>query len=125
MKKTIAISVMTTFLSVLALPAQAAMVETEQLIQQQSLQTERAKLAEWVQRDEVKAQLLTMGVDESALESRIAALTDAEVAEINQQMQDLPAGADVLGVVLVVFIVLVITDLLGASDVFPFINPVN
>lgn len=72
-----------------------------------------------MQREEVKAQLAEMGVDEHALELRVASLTDTEVAEINGQIQDLPVGSDVLG------IVLVITDVMGASDVFPFIKPVH
>ena len=38
---------------------------------------------------------------------------------------ELPAGGDVLGVILVVFIVFVITDVIGATDIFPFIKPVK
>jgi hypothetical protein len=52
-------------------------------------------------------------------------MTDEEIAQLNQQIDELPAGGDVLGILLVIFIVFVITDVIGATDIFPFIHPVN
>jgi hypothetical protein len=52
-------------------------------------------------------------------------MTDQEVARLNQHLAELPAGGDVLGVILILFIVFIITDMLGATDIFPFVKPVN
>jgi hypothetical protein len=52
-------------------------------------------------------------------------MTDEEMAQLNQQIDELPAGGDVLGILLVIFLVFVITDVIGATDIFPFIHPVN
>ena len=53
-------------------------------------------------------------------------MTDAEIAQINQRIAEMPAGgSSVLGVLLIIFIVFVITDVLGATDIFPFIKPIK
>jgi hypothetical protein len=52
-------------------------------------------------------------------------MTQAEVAQLNQQIDQLPAGSGVLGIVVLIFIVFVITDVIGATDIFPFIHPVR
>jgi len=52
-------------------------------------------------------------------------MTDQEVAKLDHRMKELPAGGDVLGVALVVFIVFIITDAIGATDIFPFVHSVN
>jgi hypothetical protein len=66
-----------------------------------------------------------MGVKAEDIESRVKLMTHEEIAQLNQQIDELPAGGDLLGVILIVFIVFVITDVIGATDIFPFIKPVN
>lgn len=106
--------------------AQAAMVSTDELIQTQKSERDRDRLARLLAREDVQQQLIERGVDPQAALARVARLSDAEVARINQRIGELPAGgADVLGVALVVFIVLVITDVIGATNIFPFIKPVK
>ncbi len=106
--------------------AQAAMVGTDELIQAQKSALDRERLAQLLEREDVQQQLIDRGVDPQAALARVARLSDAEVAQINQRMAELPAGGvDVLGVALVVFIVLVITDVIGATNIFPFIKPVK
>ncbi len=53
---------------------------------------------------------------------RVASMTDEEVRALNQKMEEMPAGGGVVGVVIIIFLVLVITDLVGWTDVFPFVN---
>lgn len=125
MKKTIAFSVLLSFFSVLALPVQAAMFTTQDVVQQQLMQNERDKLTAFMQREDVKQQFVTMGVAAEDIEMRVAALTDAEVQQLNQQMATVPAGEGVLGLAVLVFIVFVITDALGATDLFTFVHPIN
>lgn len=56
---------------------------------------------------------------------RLDRLTDSELQQLAQKSEELPAGQGVLGVVLAIILILVILDLLGATDVFPVIDPVN
>ena len=66
-----------------------------------------------------------MGVNPADIESRVNLMTAEEVEMLSRHMDELPVGGDVLGVILIVFIVFVITDVIGATDIFPFIKPVN
>ncbi len=88
---------------------------------------DRQRVHWFLDREDVRAQLMELGISSEEAHRRVAALTDAEIAEINGRLDRLPAGGSfvgaVLGFILVLFLVLVITDLLGASDVFPFIHP--
>ena len=105
--------------------AQAAMVTNELVINRVQQNTAQAELLQTINRSDVKQQLLEMGVNSESIESRISLMTHEEIAQLNQQIDELPAGGDVLGVLLVIFIVFVITDVIGATDIFPFIKPVN
>ena len=107
-------------------PAQAAMVGTAQAVAAQQGALDRARLASLLEREDLQAQLAAMGVDVGHARERVASLTDAEVARINLQLERLPAGSDsVLGVLLLIFIVFIITDALGATDIFPFVHPIK
>lgn len=107
-------------------PAQAAMVGTAQAIAAQQGSLDRARLASLLEREDLQRQLTAQGVDIQQAKERVASLTDAEVTRINQQLEQLPAGSDsVLGVLVLIFIVFIITDALGATDIFPFVHPIN
>ena len=108
------------------LPAQAAMIGNEQIINQGlSVQT-RDSLRQLLKQDTARQQLQAWGVSPDQINTRINSLTDAELARINQQVGDLNAGGNsVLGILLVIFFVFVITDVIGATDIFPFIHPVK
>lgn len=118
------------FLSILLalmplLPAQAAMIGNQQILNQNQSQQTRDSLQQLLEQETARQQLQAWGVSPDQIRNRIDSLTDAELARINQQVDDLNAGGSVLGVLLVVFIVFVITDVIGATDIFPFIHPVN
>lgn len=109
-------------------PVMAGMVGTDQLLTAEQQQADRDRLLATLSRDDVRQQLTALGVDPTQALERVSRMTDAEVAALNQRMDDIPVGADggtVLAVALVVFIVFVITDAIGATDIFPFIRPVN
>ena len=107
------------------LPAQAAMIGNQQIINQnQSYQT-RDSLQQLLGQEAAQQQLQAWGVSPDQIKSRIDSLTDTELARINQQVNDLHAGGDVLGILLVIFIVFIITDVIGATDIFPFVHPVK
>lgn len=106
-------------------PVFAGMVGTEQLLATEQAQAEREHLLSALAREDVQEQLVQMGVDPTEAVDRVKRMTDTEVAALNERIDELPAGSGVLGVVVTVFIVFVITDVIGATDIFPFIRPVN
>lgn len=122
---------MTTLFAALALfsaqmaPLQAAMLSTGEVQQQQRHQLAKAQLMAALERSEVQQKLTAMGVDIDQAKARVATLTEAEIAQLNQGINDLPAGSDFLGVALTIFIIFVITDMLGATDVFTFVHPIR
>jgi hypothetical protein len=100
------------------LAAQAGMVSTLQAVEAstrvQDLATVNAALA----REEVRAQFAALGVEQAQIESRVAALTDSELRTLAGQMAEMPAGADALAVIGIVFLVLLILEAVGVIDVF-------
>lgn len=110
------------FATLAAPVAQAGIITTESYVEQTRADARRDKVTEMLQRDDVRAQMLAMGVDPSQLDARLAGLSDAEVTELANRMEELPAGAGVVELLLVVLLVFVILDIAGVTDVFPFIN---
>lgn len=124
-KKTGSLLLAVSLLAVQALPAQAGMMGTGQVLAAQSVQLDRARLSSMLEREDLQRQLAALGVDAQSAKERVASLTDAEVARINQRLEQLPAGSGILGVVLVILVIFVVTDALGVTDIFPFIHPVR
>jgi hypothetical protein len=102
-------------LASLGLPVHAGMLPTD------AANPERARVLTVLERSDVQAQLQANGVNPADVKVRVAAMTDDEVAQLAGQIDSLPAGgSDLLTIILVVFIVLLITDLLGLTHIFPF-----
>lgn len=80
----------------------------------------KARLSAQLDRGQLAQMLEQRGVDREAVKARIAALTDEEAAALAQKIDQLPAGAGILEVVFVLFIILLVTDILGLTKVFPF-----
>jgi hypothetical protein len=113
------IAVLLAITLVVPLPARAAMLSTES-----ALGPDRERIAQILDRTDVQAQLQAFGVSAAEVKARVAALTDEEAAELAARIGELPAGGvNVLGVVLIVFLVLLLTDILGYTKVFPFTRP--
>ncbi len=102
--------------------ANAALVGTEAVIDAQRAHQDRSRIRALLGREEVKAGLLARGVDPADVQARVDNLTDREVQTLAAKMDQLPAGGDVLGVAVFVFLVLLITDILGFTDIFPFVK---
>lgn len=104
---------------------QAGMVSTGQVAVQAS-QNERARVIGFLEREDVRQAMESYGVNPVDAKARVAALTDEEIASLNQQIGDLPAGGDsVLGILFAIFIILLITDILGFTKIFPFTRSVR
>ncbi|MBK9185050.1 MAG: PA2779 family protein [Moraxellaceae bacterium] len=111
----------------LSLPIQAfaAVIPTDAVIAQATamdLSHQRSELTTFLTRTDVQKQLVSLGVDQNQAAARIAALSDAEVQQLYGKMQTLPAGGDILGTLVFIFVLLLITDLLGLTNVYPFVH---
>jgi len=106
-------------------PAQAAMIGNAQIINEVRSDLNRSELLHILDRETARQELIALGVSPDMVKQRVAQMTDAEVAQLNQHLADLPAGGDIWGVLLLLFIVFIITDMLGATDIFPFVKPIN
>ena len=107
------------FSLVAPLPLQAGMVATQSVV-------ERERIMNVVDRAEVQAQLQAYGVNPAELKARVAALTDEEAAALAAKIDSLPAGGiDILGAIVLVFLVLLLTDILGFTKIFPFTRPIK
>jgi hypothetical protein len=107
------------FLSVVMLqPVSAAIISTQTALASEQRAGEVARIQQFLDRDDVQAQLIEMGVEPAAAQERVAALTDAELARIAQHLDQLPAGGSVIAVVGIVFVVLLILELVGVTNIF-------
>ena len=104
---------------------QAAMISTEQAVAAQTAQQNREKLAAALDRPGVAAELERMGVAKEDAQARVAALSDAEVAAMAERIDSLPAGGDIVGAIVFVFVLLLVTDILGLTKVYPFTRSVR
>jgi hypothetical protein len=107
------------------IPAQAAMIGNKQVINQHQQGQTRDSLQQLLEQQSARQQLQALGVSPDLVKNRIDSLTDSELARINRHVDTLDAGGNILGILLVIFIVFIITDVIGATDIFPFIHPVN
>jgi len=107
--------------------ANAQMVDTSTVIAEQQQETNRERVAVFLGREDVQKVMVQQGVDPTEAQKRVASLSPAELTKMANSMDQLPAGADggagaIVGAVVFVFVVLLITDLLGLTHVFPFVN---
>ena len=106
--------------------AQAAMVTTDQVVAQSELAGERERVQHFMAREDVRQQLVALGIDPDEAAQRASTLSDDEVRQIAGKLGELPAGEGAVGAVLaailILVLVLIITDVMGATDVFPFIK---
>ncbi len=102
--------------------ASATLVSAEQVAQTTTpaqAADARAQVAAALDRPEVQAELVRQGVDPAAARERVAALSDEDATRLASHIDSAPAGG-IIGVILLVFFVLLITDIIGWTKVFPF-----
>ena len=107
------------------LTASASMVQTDVVVDHALAEQGRAKIMALMNRDDVRAQLEMRGVTAEQAQARVAALTDDEAMQISGKLDQLPAGGDILGTAVFIFLVLLVTDILGFTKVFPFTRSVR
>jgi hypothetical protein len=112
-------------MNVTAVKVKAAMVGTEAMLNVTKESNARDRLRAFLDRQNVQSVLKARGISPEEAKARVDALSDAEVVRTASVLDQLPAGGDgfgaLIGAALLVFVILLITDLLGLTHVFPFV----
>tara|TARA_R110002110_G_scaffold413729_1_gene641613 strand:+ start:103696 stop:104079 length:384 start_codon:yes stop_codon:yes gene_type:complete len=96
----------------------AGMIGTNSLVAASQANDSRARVSDVLSRDNVRDQMIAMGVDPVEVQGRIAALTDEELRMLDSRLESLPAGSGILGLIGAVFVVLLILEVTGVIDIF-------
>lgn len=106
----------------LPMPASAAVVGTDAVLATSA----RDRLNSSLAREDVRSQLGRFGVKPADVQARLDAMSDDEVAQLSGKIDQLPAGGDgIIGALVFIFVLLLVTDLLGLTKVFPFTHRVR
>jgi hypothetical protein len=107
--------------------AQAQMVGTNDVISGQQEAANRAQVSIFLAREDVKQVMTQYGVDAVEAQKRVDSLSGPELSKIVNSMEQLPAGGGAVGAIVgaavLIFVILLITDILGFTNVFSFVNP--
>ncbi len=108
--------------SFIVAPASAAIVTTEQAV---AAHQDRSELKQFFDREDIATALQSHGVSPEAAKARVDAMTEEEAQKLAAHIENAPAGAGVIGTLFAVFIILLVTDILGLTKVFPFTRSVR
>lgn len=112
----------------MAQTAQAAMISSAQVAQATEVNKadqDRERIMSALSRTDVQQELVKRGVSPAEVQDRVAALTDEEVSLMAEQMDAAPAGGSIVGAIVFVFLVLLVTDILGLTKVYPFTRSIR
>ena len=105
---------------------QAKMVTTDQVLEHAAPGSDQKRVESFILREDVQRQFVLLGINPEEATSRVASLSNGEIQQIAGRLDELPAGEGgvgaVVGAILIIFLVLLITDLMGLTDVFPFVK---
>jgi len=105
---------------------QAQMLGTDAVIEGQQAANQRAQVGGFLAREDVKQIMTQYGVDPVEAQQRVDSLSNEELAGLANSIDQLPAGGSAVGVIVgaavLIFLVLLITDLVGLTHVYPFVN---
>jgi len=106
--------------------AKAGLIGTEDVINTLKGETSRSRITAFLDRQDVQESFLKKGIDPLQAKKRVDSLTDQEVSQICKVLDQLPAGGDgvgtVVGAIVLIFLILLLTDILGLTHVFPFVR---
>jgi len=109
--------------------AYAALIGTETILDSERGQEARAYLNQLLAREDVRNALVARGIDPAEARARIDSLSDAEAIRAADHFNQLPAGSGVIEALIIVsflvFLILLITDIAGYTDIFPFVRPMK
>lgn len=111
--------------SLLSAVAHASVVSTSSVIEAQTAHMNRDQILQLLQRKDAIQALQRMGVDPAQVQARVQQMTASELQAFNDQVKKMEAGGDALTIIVLIGLILVITDMLGITDVFPGIKPIQ
>nr|WP_231703356.1 PA2779 family protein [Halopseudomonas pelagia] len=111
--------------TVTSVHAQASMIGTQEVITNEQVSVDREALKSMLSDEAVQEKMASMGVSPDQVEQRINSLTADELAYFNAQLDEAPAGAGILGVIVLFLVIFIITDLLCATNIYKFVNCIN
>lgn len=121
--KSVSTAVLVSFASTFVIaPAHAALIGTEQAA---SVRVDRSELKAYFDRQHIADAIREQGVTPEMAKARVDAMTDSEAARLAEHLKTEPAGAGIVGTLFTVFIILLVTDILGLTKVFPFTRSVR
>lgn len=97
--------------------AQAGMIGTESLVAAQTRDSSLATVNSFMARADVQQQLEAWGVESGVASERVEQLSDEELQTLAQNIDAQPAGG-VLVVLGIVFVVLLVLELVGVTNIF-------
>ncbi|MCB8890313.1 PA2779 family protein [Vreelandella malpeensis] len=112
--------VITSLPVVAATPAASELMSTQSVLASDQAGSDRQRINDVLARADVQQALVNQGVSPADVQERVAALSDSEARQMADRLDELPAGAGVVGALFAVFVILLITDILGLTDVYPF-----
>jgi Na+-transporting NADH:ubiquinone oxidoreductase subunit NqrC len=106
--------------------AGARLIDTQSVLAAQQQETTRQQVAAFFDREDVQQLLVQQGIDAVEAQNRVASLSDEELAKVARTMDQLPAGGNgvgaVIGAAVFIFVLLLVTDILGLTHVYPFVT---
>jgi len=102
----------------LAQASSADMISTQQVVQSEARDSRISRVETILARDDVAGQLVAFGVDPLIVQARVGNMTDAELLALEGKLNEQVAGGDAVAVIGVVFLVLLILELVGVTDIF-------
>ena len=112
--------VIAAFINVIFQPsAYADMVSTEQLVTQAQTASLKVELKNLMAREDIRTQMINLGVEMSDVQDRIDSMTDAELNLAYAGLEAQPAGGGIAGTVLTVLLIILVLDIAGVTDIFP------
>lgn len=118
LKQTLAAVLAATVVTGTCSQAYAGVITTQQAMSAEARTAAEQDVRSALSRDEVRQAMQKLGVSPTDADARIASLSDAELMQVRQEIDRLPAGGDVIAVIGVVFLVLLILELVGVTNVF-------
>ncbi len=109
----------------LPLTANAGIVSTDTTLTADAAVANRDQVTTFLARADVQKAMQERGVNGADAIQRVQSMSDAEVAQLAGRIDQAPAGGEVIGVLFTVFIILLVTDILGLTKVFPFTRSVR
>ncbi|SNY49808.1 hypothetical protein SAMN06297280_1550 [Arsukibacterium tuosuense] len=104
--------------------ATAGVYSSDQVIADQQHQYNKQQVLAFVDNAEVQNKLVELGVSPADAKLRIASMTNAELEAFNSQLNEMPSGG-VVGTIVTVLVVVAVLDLMGITNVYPFIRPIG